>query len=238
VERFVDMEGEYHCDGVVRDGRVEFAAASRYFMPLLGNIDAFTGSYLLPEDHPDAPAIVALHERVVRALGLRTGVTHLEVFKTAAGFLVSEIACRPAGGGIVDAVELQFGVDLWRAFMETALGRPGSVSTPVRRLRDDIVVNCDLPVRPGRVVRISGPEELARVSDVVRVSMTTGPGDVIGTRLHSASTTGLVYLAVADESMVYERVQELASAYVLDVECGEPGPKALGRAVSDPISVR
>src|SRR5262249_51045125 len=63
VERFVDMEGEYHCDGMVHDGRVEFAAVSRYFMPLLGNIDAVVGSYLLPEGHPDGPAVVALHER-------------------------------------------------------------------------------------------------------------------------------------------------------------------------------
>jgi hypothetical protein len=217
VERFVDMEGEYHCDGVVHNGRVEFAAASRYLMPLLGNIDAFTGSYLLPEWHPDAHPIVALHERVVRALGLRTGVTHLELFKTADGFLVGEIACRPAGGGIVEAIEMQYGVDLWRVFMETALGRQPSVAAPVRRLRDDIIVNCDLPVRPGRVVRISGPDELARVPDVVRLSMTVGPGDVIGTRLHSASTTGLVYLAVADENLVHKRVQELAQAYVLDV---------------------
>ena len=70
---------------------------------------------------------------------------------------------------------------------------------------------------PDRARFVRTQVELARVPDVVRVSMTTGPGDVIGTRLHSASTTGLVYLAVADEDLVYKRVQELASAYVLDV---------------------
>ncbi|HEY3733616.1 MAG TPA: ATP-grasp domain-containing protein [Streptosporangiaceae bacterium] len=217
VEEFISMEGEYHCDGVVRDGTVEFAAPSRYFVPLLGNTDAFTGSYLLPDGHPDAAEVLALHQRAVSALGLRNGVTHLEAFKTAGGFLVGEIACRPAGAGIPDAIEMQYGIDLWRAFMEAALGRHPSGAAPARRLRDDIVVSCCLPIRPGRVARISRAEELARIPGVVKVRMTASAGDVIGTRLHSASFTGLVFLAVTDESQVAGRIADLADSYIFDV---------------------
>ena len=218
VERFVEMTGEYHCDGVVREGRVEFAAVSRYFMPLLGEIDAFTGSYVLPTGDPRIEAIGALHSRTVRALGLRDGVTHLEVFETRDGFLVGEIACRPAGGGIVEAVRLQFGVDLWRVSMDSALGRPLVLPEPAARLRPEIVVNCDLPIRPGRVLRISGANELAGLPGVISSRMSIGPGDVIGSRLHSASTTGLVFLAVEDEDAVGQRVRTLTEAYVLEVE--------------------
>ncbi|MEY9933101.1 hypothetical protein ABH926_007754 [Catenulispora sp. GP43] len=218
VERFVEMEGEYHCDGVVRDGRVEFVAVSRYFMPLLGGTDAFTGSYILPEENRDADILRALHERAVAALGLSEGVTHFEAFKTAGGFVAGEIACRPAGGGIVEAIILQFGVDLWDAYMRSALGLPVALPAPVRRTRPDIIVNCDLPIRPGKVVRVSSAQELAGLPDVVRVTMGTAAGDVIGTRLHSASTTGLVYLAVAEEQQVATRVAELSAAYVLQTE--------------------
>ncbi|WP_329160092.1 hypothetical protein OHB49_11810 [Streptomyces sp. NBC_01717] len=190
----------------------------RYFMPLLGHTDDFTGSYLLPEDSPDVAAIRALHQAAVDALGLANGVTHMEVFKTCDGFVIGEISCRPAGGGIVDAVKMQYGVDLWRVFMDTALGRSAGVSGPVAPLRSEIVANCDLPVRPGRVVRISTPEELAKVPDVLEARMSTRVGDVISSRLHSASTTGLVFLAAADPQLVAKRVEELSRVYVLEVE--------------------
>ncbi|GGN01245.1 ATP-binding protein [Streptomyces fuscichromogenes] len=217
VERFVEMEGEYHCDGVVSGGRVEFAAVQRYFMPLLGRTDAFTGSYLLPEDDPAVAVIHELHQATVSALGLDSGVTHMELFGTPDGFVIGEISCRPAGGGIVDAVRMKYGIDLWRVFMDTSLGRPAGVSGPVAALRDEIIANCDLPVRPGRVVRISTAEELARVPDVVEVRMSTRTGDTIGTRLHSASTTGLVFLATAEAALVPKRVEDLARTYVLEV---------------------
>ncbi|MFG3525902.1 ATP-grasp domain-containing protein [Streptomyces sp. NPDC047917] len=218
VERFVEMEGEYHCDGVVSEGNVEFAAVQRYFMPLLGHTDDFTGSYLLPEEDPDVAVIRDLHRATVDALGLENGVTHMELFRTGDGFVIGEISCRPAGGGIVDAVRMKYGIDLWRVFMDTALGRPAGVSGPVAPLRDGIIANCDLPVRPGRVVRISTPDELAAVPDVIETRMSTRVGDVIGHRLHSASTTGLVFLATADAALVAKRVEDLARVYVLDVE--------------------
>lgn len=217
VEEFITMEGEYHCDGVIRDGSVEFAAPSRYFMPLLGNTDALTGSYLLPDGHPDAAEMLTLHQRVVTALGLRDGVTHLETFKAAGRFVVGEIACRPAGWGIPEAIEMQYGVDLWRVFMEMALGQVRSMAAPARRLRGDVIVNCALPMRPGRVIRISTAEELARIPGVLAVRMATRPGDVIGTRLHSASATGLVFMSAADESQAVSRREHLAAAYVLDI---------------------
>jgi biotin carboxylase len=218
VERFVEMDGEYHCDGVVSDGRVEFAAVQRYFMPLLGQTNAFTGSYLLPDDDPDVAVIRSLHQAAVTALQLVTGVTHMELFRTADGFVIGEISCRPAGGGIVDAVRMQYGVDLWQVFMDTSLDRPAGVTGPVARLREDVIANCDLPTRPGRVVRISTAEELAALPDVIEARMSTRVGDTIGTRLHSASTTGLVFLATADTTLVAKRVEDLARTYVLDVE--------------------
>ncbi|MEE1750533.1 ATP-grasp domain-containing protein [Streptomyces sp. NPDC006641] len=218
VERFVEMEGEYHCDGVVSDGTVEFASVQRYFMPLLGCTDDFTGSYLLPEEDPDVAAVRELHRATVDALGLESGVTHMELFRTGNGFVIGEISCRPAGGGIVDAVKMKYGIDLWQVFMDTALGRPAGVRGPVAPLREGTIANCDLPVRPGRVVRVSTPDELAAVPDVIEARMSTRVGDVISPRLHSASTTGLVFLATAEPALVAKRVEDLAGVYVLEVE--------------------
>lgn len=213
VERFVPMDAEYHCDGVVHDGEVQFAAASRYFTPLLGQIDNFSGSYFLPDGHPDLAPALDLHARAVRALGMRSGVTHLELFKTRDGFLVGEIACRPAGGGITEALDLQYGVDLWQAFWDTSIGRAPRCEP---RRRDGIVVNADFPTRPGRITRLAAEAELAALPGVIRARMTMAVGDVIPVDLTSSTSPGLVFYEARDEQQVASRLDHIRDAYFLE----------------------
>ncbi|MFI6015459.1 ATP-grasp domain-containing protein [Streptomyces sp. NPDC051243] len=215
VERFVEMEHEFHCDAVVRDGEVIFAAPSRYFTPILGQIDTFSGSYLLPAGHEDFDTITEINRQVVQALGLRDGVTHLELFKTAEGFVVGEIAGRPGGGGIVEAVRRHCGVDLWEMFWASSLGEKPEIRP---RRPDDILGTVMLPTRPGRITRLSTPEELSASSGVVAVQMSMKVGDVVPAELTSATTTGLVFFSAPDEAAVPERLADLAATYALEVE--------------------
>jgi biotin carboxylase len=218
VERFVEMEAEYHADGIVDDGQTMFLAVSRYFAPLLGGIGDFNGSYVLPAGHPDQAPVRALHQAVVSALGLADGVTHLELFRVESGFIVGEITCRPAGGGIPRGVQLATGVDLWRAFLDSSLGRaPAWHSDPTRRL----IVNCHLPIRAGIVRRISTATELLALPDVVDVEVDVRPGASIANHFNSSSTTGIVYLSVATEADVSIRLAEIAQRFVLEVETEE-----------------
>jgi len=84
----VSVTDEYHCDGVVRSGRVRVAAASRYFAPPLRARGASHGSHFVDPGHPLARDIVALHTEVAWALRLRDAVTHLEVFDTPDGLVI------------------------------------------------------------------------------------------------------------------------------------------------------
>ncbi|MEV5593650.1 ATP-grasp domain-containing protein [Streptomyces sp. NPDC052496] len=213
VERYVPMDAEFHCDAVVHDGVVEFVAPSRYFTPLLGQIDNFSGSYFLHEGHPDFAPLLDLHARTVQALGMRSGVTHLEVFKVSDGFLVGEVACRPAGGGIPEALQLQYGIDIWQAFLDTSIGR--RPQTTVRR-RSGIVVNSDFPTRPGRITRIVSEAELAELPGVIRARMTMGVGDVISEDLTSSTSPGLVFYEASDEQEVLSRLENIRNVYFLD----------------------
>src|SRR5205814_2069912 len=127
-------------------------------VPLRGCPAGFNASYVLPPDHPDLAEILDVHARTVRAFGLRAGVTHMELLKSKGGLLAGEIACRPPGGGIPEGIRLQYGVDIWRAFRETSLGlEPDIRSTE----RDGLIVNYLLPIKPGRIVRLSTAADLA-----------------------------------------------------------------------------
>jgi hypothetical protein len=215
VEDYVELEAEYVCDGIVHDGEVTFAAALRYPFPLLGCPAELNASYTLPPDHPDRAEILDLHARTVHALGLQAGVTHMELLKTRDGLLAGEIACRPSGGGIPGGIRLHYGVDIWRAFRETSLGLKPEVR-PTER--DGLLVNYLLPIKPGRIVRLSTDADLAAVPSVLRVDMHRQVGDVMRDRVGHSAAAGVVYLCVRDEAEVSRRIRELAERYVLEVE--------------------
>ena len=139
----------------------------------------------------------------------------MEFLKTRGGLLAGEIACRPGGGGIPDAIRLQYGVDIWRAFRETSLGLEPEVRLTER---EGLLVNYHLPIKPGRIVRLSTAADLATVPSVVRVDMHKQVGDVMRDRVGSSAATGVVYLSVRDEAEVSSRILELADRYVLEVE--------------------
>lgn len=164
VERHVEMVEEVECDGIVRDGRTTFHSVSRYFAPLLTvGTQVIGGSYVVPADDPIVPALGRLHDEVVRALGARDAVTHLECFVTADGLVVGEITCRPGGGSVTDMVQRAWDVDLWDELVRAELGEPSAVAvrpapgvhgwTYLRSGPDGVAVAEDLD----GVVGVSGP---------------------------------------------------------------------------------
>lgn len=124
VERLVRLRGEYHCDGIVRAGRIRQAAVARYFTPPLDAEPSFIGSYLVNQDAPFARQVLRLHASVVGALSLTDGVTHMEAFDTADGPLVGEVAIRPGGMGVARNWHHAFGTDTWEQFVRAGLGEP------------------------------------------------------------------------------------------------------------------
>jgi hypothetical protein len=215
VEKYVELEAEYNCNGIVHDGEVIFAAALKYPFPLLDCPTGLNASFTLPPEHPDRAEILDLHARTVHAFGLRAGVTHMEFLKTRDGLLAGEIACRPPGGGIPGGVALHYGVDIWRAFRETSLGLAPEIR-PTER--EGLLMTYLLPIKRGRIVRLSTAADLSAVPSVVRVDMHKQVGDVMRDRVGASAAAGVVYLSVRDEAEVSSRMRELAERYVLEVE--------------------
>lgn len=216
VEQFVSMDREFHIDAVIQDGAATFATVSVYFDPLLGRIDDFDGSWVLPPDHPDHEEALSLAMRTVTALGLRDGVTHVELFQSHDGFRVGEAACRPAGGGIIEALRHQHGVDLWDAYWDVSLGhKPDVDAVPT----DGHVVNVNLPIRPGRIVELSTAEEIqAACPTLIELRMTMCVGDVVSTDLNSSSATGMLFFRARDEAEIRTTLASLRAIYRLEVE--------------------
>ncbi|MGW7298979.1 ATP-grasp domain-containing protein [Streptomyces sp. NPDC054829] len=168
VERLVRFTHEYHCDGVVHEGQVAHAAVSRYYLPPLRITPNLNSGYIADRKDPFSRQVLELHARVVSALSLPAGVTHLEVFRTGTGPVIGEVAVRPGGMGISRMWWHAFGLDLWEEFVRVSTGEPPSPAplTP----RPATVGRTRLPALPGLreqvltrpgVLEVRTPEECA-----------------------------------------------------------------------------
>ena len=66
--------------------------------------------------------LLSLNERAIGALGIGWGMTHLEVYLTPRGPLFGEIALRPPGGYIMNALQHAWDFNPWEAFLAMELG--------------------------------------------------------------------------------------------------------------------
>ncbi|HET9898025.1 MAG TPA: hypothetical protein VFQ44_24100 [Streptosporangiaceae bacterium] len=215
AEPLVEMDSELHADGVIIDGEVRFCCVSQYTNPLFESCGSIVGSYVLPEADPRTARARDLHGEVVAALGLTSGVTHMELFDTARGLVVSEIASRPAGGGIVPAVAHATGVDLVQAALALQLGAP--VKLPPARRRTSLAGWLGLPARRGKVSELTPAGELTRIPGVVDVTSHYEVGDVIVGQTTSTFHASTLLFEVDDVSELRAFQRSVAERYRLVV---------------------
>jgi hypothetical protein len=79
---------------------------------------------------PEIEAGMALGRRVLPALGMGDGMTHMEWFRKPDGEVVfGEIACRPGGACVVDLMNYSGDIDLFREWARVACWRAFEAST-------------------------------------------------------------------------------------------------------------
>jgi biotin carboxylase len=135
LEQFVAGD-IFHADGVVWQGRTLTAPVHQYGKPpfqLMHQGGVFTTRTV---DRASVPAqeIAKLHDQLIRALGLESGVTHTEWIRSAADgrFYFLEAAARVGGAFIADLIEQASGFNPWVewARIEVALARGEHYALP------------------------------------------------------------------------------------------------------------
>lgn len=234
VEQYLDVDNEYSCDGIVSNSKVVFALPSRYSTPVLGHVGDMLGTVTLDPDSETGIAILRMHAQAVAALGMTNGVTHLEILDTSDGWVLGEIACRPGGAGVVRNGLLSRGVDLWEAFMRHSLGDDPGLSAAADHGYRGANMWTELPTRPGKIAAISNEEDFALIDGLLDVDMHVRVGEEISPRMHSSSTTGLVFLQIASNAKpeVEEKLAEIRLRYVLVMEGESEGEQAFELATS------
>lgn len=134
LERFVTGD-VFHVDAIVWDKAVVFQAMHRYGQPPFqvahgGGI--FTTTSVARQD-PAWPALEKINRDVLTTFGIVRGVTHTEFIRSAADgrFLFLETSARVGGAFIVDLVEAETGLNLWREWARLEIaGEEGRYKLP------------------------------------------------------------------------------------------------------------
>jgi biotin carboxylase len=206
AERFVHGR-EMSCEAILSDGRVVFSNPTEYLEPRHAN--------LLPASlpRPLADALRQLLLESVRALGVREGMIHLEVYRTGSGILFGELAVRPPGGHITRLIELAYGFDPWEAWLATQLGDEPRVRAELLRCAAAYVIHPG----PGRIADVRGLEAARALPGVERVALRVGVGEEVRPRLGAGEEIGHILVVGPDPDTTARRLRAARDALEIAV---------------------
>lgn len=178
LEQYLPGE-EISVESVVEGGRTRVVAIHDKLRPMNGpffeELSTATPTEL---DTAVQRRVAVATDRAHRALGIAAGVTHTEFRISGDGEpFVLETAARLGGGPIYGSVLRSTGVDLVRAAMDLAVGRPCTVP---ERVDAKPVGSClFFAPRPGRISAIHGVEELHNDSRVFELHVYRQVGEEV-----------------------------------------------------------
>jgi biotin carboxylase len=217
VEEFLDGP-ELSVEALVVDGR-----------PVFENITAKTtsqGPYRVELAHhipalvtpQETAAVAELLRGVLTAMGMGTGMVHLEFIQRPEGPYIVEIATRTPGDYLMDVIEAGTGVDLYDAAIAAACGKPldlPPVATPAST-RPSLVWFPSPSA--GRVTRVEGVEQVQKLDGVVNIEIDVTPGDEVHPLRSSMDRVGMVVCTATTRQDLESLLDQVRGELRLSVE--------------------
>jgi biotin carboxylase len=163
VEEFIEGE-EFTFDTVSIDGRPAYENIASYLPPpLIARSNEWISPVIITVRDMEQPRLqpgIQLGRKVLKALNMGDGFTHMEWFLTKKGEAVfGEIGCRPGGAHLVDQMNYTGDIDLFREWARVACWRSFEAPTK-RKFNAGIVFKRALG--QGKITRITGLREYMR----------------------------------------------------------------------------
>jgi len=212
-EEFVSGD-EYTFDTVCIAGAPAFANVAQYLpRPLDARSHEWISPVIITVRDMAQPRLadgIALGHRVLGALGMGDGFTHMEWFRKADGEVVfGEIGCRPGGAHLVDQMNYTCDIDLFREWARAVCW--GKFDAPtVRKYNAAIIFK--RAKGHGRISRIDGLREfLHRHGDCVVESRLLPPGSHRRDWKKTLVSDGYLLVRHPDWDRAYQIAMEAAS---------------------------
>lgn len=212
VERAVEGP-EYSWEALVHEGRVWFANLTA--KETTGPPHFIEVAHRTAPDVPEATRrrVDGFGGEVLRALGMRSGLVHLEFRLTAEVPVLIEVAVRTPGDHLMDLLGLTYGHDWFELVARVALGRdlPDPPTGPIRYAAGY------LPLAPaGTVTAVRGLEQVREHKAVVEAGVLVERGSVVQAARSSNQRVGQVLLAAGDRAELAAALAEVRRTLVVE----------------------
>ena len=162
-EEFIDGE-EFTFDTVCVDGRPAFVNVAQYLpKPLIARTNEWISPVIITVRDLAQPKLadgIALGHKVLSALDMGDGFTHMEWFRKPDGEVVfGEIGCRPGGAHLVDQMNYTCDIDLFREWARAVCF--GRFEAPTTR-KHNVAIIFKRAKGHGRIARIDGLDDFMR----------------------------------------------------------------------------
>lgn len=206
LERFVDAP-ECSVESYITNGRVRFENVTEYLRK--GNVNVVPG-----ELDPDVRSqVIEINRQVIRTLRIQWGLVHLECFLTPTGPLFGEVALRPPGGYIMEALPLAYPFDAWEAFAAVELDLPFEFPNEPSSVAAVVVLHPGA----GTVERVEGADAVRAHPAVVRAKLKVEAGSTIDARSGVGEDIGYLLLRAEDRAALLEALRFVDETLTVEI---------------------
>lgn len=205
AERFV-RGAEMSIESFIRDGRIVFVNPTEYFVIAYANIAPAA------LDEEERRAVLALNEAAIGALGIGSGMTHLELYRTADGPLFGEVAVRPPGGRIMRLLRRAYDLDPWEIVIRLEMGLD---LPPLPERARRVAGVWMLHPGPGTVASVRGLAAARRIRGVRKLVCRVRAGVEVGPRLNTGSDVGWIEVSGRNRDETAARLQAAHDAVAI-----------------------
>jgi biotin carboxylase len=219
-EEFIDGE-EYTYDTVCIGGRPAFQNVAQYLpKPLIARSNEWISPVIITVRDLAQEKLaggIGLGNRVLGALGMGDGFTHMEWFRKPDGQVVfGEIGCRPGGAHLVDQMNYTCDIDLFREWARAVCH--GRFEAPTTRKYNAAIV-FKRAKGHGRITRVDGLQEfLRRYRECVVEERLLPIGAQRRNWKHTLVSDGYILLRHRDWDRAYQLAMEAATDITMYAE--------------------
>lgn len=205
---------EVSVETFVKDGEVIFHNVTDYLHAWQKSIAPASLDEALVEN------ILAINRQVIRAFGIRHGMTHAEYYLTADGPVFGEIAVRPPGGYYMDLIQKAYGFDPWQTYItiETA-DEVARLPSKAERYAAVYIIHAE---QRGMVTAVTGAEALADLPGVFEFELDLAVGDVVSERVNTSNEHGHLLITASSRAKVLSLIQRIESEFSVVVASPKP----------------
>lgn len=217
VENYLKVKNEYHCDSIFINGQVAFLSIAQYLNPVLEfKNKKLVGSYLIDSRHDHYEKLRYLNDQCLRNMPGSNKVTHLEILETDSGFYIGEVACRPAGAGVIKIIEHAYGVNLWEAYLNLHINGIHNTLPAYDNYLRVIHGWLIIPANIGKVISLIKPEELYKIAGVREVETHIKVGDVITSPIHSCLGLYTIYFEFPSCEAIQDLCEDISKIFYVN----------------------